>query len=257
MKRSLHYFLACMMFLFYTATLFGQCTPDPMVTDPEGNGAMVPDTIEAIETVPLNQTLTIIAPDTANYQGNTLNIHHITLKNLQNKPTWLSYACNPSNCEFVGTESRCAQVTGTPPAGSAGFYPIDVLVDVYVLIGVPVCVSCSTFPNGYNSGIPMIVWVHPQSAGLTEGTLAGFEVMEPQPNPFTSQTKLGFYSEIPQKVSLRIFDMVGHEVYSEYIRAQPGQHYFRFNGSQLSKGIYFYAISDAQNQVITKKIIKT
>ena len=256
MKKSLFYFIATMLIVFYSGILFGQCTPDPAVTDPEGNGEMVPDTIEAIETIPLNQTLTIIAPDTANYQGNTLNIHHITLKTLQNKPAWLSYVCNPSNCEFVGTESRCAQVTGTPPAGSAGFYPVDVLVDVYVLISVPVCVTCTTYPNGYDSGIPMIVWVHPQSAGLTKNTLKGFKVMEPHPNPFTSQTKLGFYTENPQKVFLKIVDMVGQEVYSEYVNAPAGENYFRFNGSQLSKGIYFYAVSDAQNRVMTKKIIK-
>ena len=49
MKKSLHYFVACIMFVFYTGIAFGRCTPDPLVTDPEGNGEMVPDTLEVWE----------------------------------------------------------------------------------------------------------------------------------------------------------------------------------------------------------------
>jgi hypothetical protein len=258
MKKSLFYFVACMMFVFFAGKSFAQCTPDALVTDPEGNGEMVPDTIEVGENAPFNVTLTIIAPDTASVGGGTLNIDHITLRSLQNKPSWLSYVCNPANCEFTGTESRCALTSGTAPAGSAGYYSITVLVDVYaVILGSPVCVTCVTNPSGYDSGMPLIVWVHPEGWGVAEKEFKGFGVLEPQPNPFNTGTKLGCYTEIPQNVSLKVVDMVGKEVYSEKLNTNAGNNYFQFNGNDLSNGIYFYSIIDAQNRVITKKMIKS
>jgi len=252
MKKTLLFFIVCTLFIFYSGNSFGQCTPNPLVTDPEGNGEMVPDTLEAIETVPLNQTATIIAPDTAHYQGSTINIHHITLKSLLNKPSWLNYQCNPANCEFTGSVSSCVLATGTPPAGSAGFYPVGVIVDIYVVIGIPVVVAAN-----YNSGIPLVVWVHPASWGITEQVYKGFGVINPQPNPFHNTVKLGCYTETSQHVSLKVMDMVGQEVYSENINSNAGENFFLFNGSNLANGIYFYSITDSQNRVITKKMIKS
>ena len=253
MKKTLFLFVTAIFFLFYVGKSFGQCTPDPLVTDPEGNGEMVPDTLEAIETVPLNQTLTIIGPDTANIGTGTITIHHVTVKSLQNKPTWLSYVCNPSTCEFVSTASRCVLTTGTPPAGSAGFYPITVLVDVYVsILGTPVAVA-----TDYNSGMPLVVWVHPASWGITEFANKGFGIIPPQPNPFNNETKIGCYTDKAQTVSFKVVDMVGKEIYSEKLNTNTGENYFNFNGNNLSNGIYFYSVIDAQNHVITKKMIKS
>jgi len=253
MKKTLFLFVTAIFFSFYVGKSYGQCTPDPLVTDPEGNGEMVPDTLEAIETVPLNQTLTIIGPDTANIGTGTITIHHVTVKSLQNKPTWLSYVCNPSTCEFVSTASRCVLTTGTPPAGSAGFYPITVLVDVYVsILGTPVAVA-----TDYNSGMPLVVWVHPASWGITEFANKGFGIIPPQPNPFNNETKIGCYTDKAQTVSFKVVDMVGKEVYSEKLNTNAGENYFNFNGNNLSNGIYFYSVIDAQNHVITKKMIKS
>jgi hypothetical protein len=259
MKKFLCYFVACTLFIFYSGLSFGQCTPDPLVTDPEGNGEMVPDTIEVVENVPFNITLTIIAPDSATIPVlGKLALHHITLNNLQNKPSWLSYSCNPSSCEFVGNASRCALVTGTPPLGSAGYHPIAVLVDVYTsILSFPVCITCDSFPNGYDSGLPMIVLVHPQGWSITEHINKGFGIMEAQPNPYNKTVKVGCYTETAQNVRLRIVDMVGHEVYSEKLSTNAGDNFFQFNGSDLSNGIYFYSVIDAQGRVITKKMIKS
>lgn len=254
MKKSLLFFVASIMFVFFANLSFGQCTADPTLTDPEGNGEMKPDTLEVVENVPFNLTLTIIAPDTASVGTlGHINLHHITVKNLLNKPNWLAYACNPGNCEFVGTESRCVGVSGTPDLGSAGFIAIDVIVDVYtVLMGNPVLAMAN-----YNSGTPLVVWVHPVGWGVTEQTYKGFGIMQAQPNPFTNTVKMGCYTENPQKVTLKVVDMIGQEVYSENLNTISGDNFFQFNGSDLSNGIYFYSVIDAQNRVITKKLVKS
>jgi len=258
MKKSLLSIVFVSLFVFSAGFAFGQCTPDPLVTDPEGNGEMVPDTIEAQENVPLNLTLTIICPDTASVgSSGHITIDHIVVKSLLNKPAWLSYACNPSNCELPAGEAKCVLATGTPPLGSAGYTSITVLVDVYSLIlGTPVCVTCPTNPDGYDSGMPLVVHVSP-AASVEENTHSTFGVIEPQPNPFNSTMKLGCYTETPQTVSLRVFDMVGSEVYSENLNTNAGENYFNFNGGNLNDGVYFYSIKDASNRVITEKFIKS
>lgn len=253
MKKTLLYLLLCLSFVFYSGLSFGQCTPDPGVTDPEGNGEMVPDTLEVAENTPFSQVLTIIAPDTASVGSmGHINLHHITLKSLQNKPAWLSYICNPSSCEFVGTASRCVLTTGTPPVGSAGFYPVDVIVDVYaIILGQSVLVQ-----SDYNSGMPFVIWVHPEGWGIEDNVYKGFGLHEPQPNPFNNKTQIGCYTETPQWITFKVMDMLGGVVYNERTFTNAGTNYFNVDGARLSSGIYFYSVTDAQNRVITKKMIK-
>ena len=254
MKKSLHYFVACIMFVFYTGIAFGQCTPDPLVTDPEGNGEMVPDTLEVWENEAVGLTLTVIAPDTASVgtMGH-INLHHITVKSLNNAPSWLAYTCTPSNCEFVGTESRCVWVSGSSVTSAPGFYPVDVIVDVYAtILGSAVLVQ-----SNYNSGTPLIIWVHPAGWGVTERAFNGFGIREAKPNPFNNTVKIGCYTEGAQNVTLKVMDMVGNEVYNEVLNAGAGESYFAFDGSGLSNGLYFYSLIDEQNRVITKKFVKT
>ncbi|HOY32143.1 MAG TPA: T9SS type A sorting domain-containing protein [Bacteroidales bacterium] len=254
MKKSLRYFVLAGLFVFCTGFAFGQCTPDPNVTDPEGNGEMVPDTIEVTELSPANLTVTIICPDTAHVPGmGFIYLHHITVKNLQNKPSWLNAVCGCTNWELPVNQSKCVLVTGTPPTGSAGYHVIDVIVDVYALIGgVPVQVA-----TDYNSGMPLVVLVHPEGYDVAEFEYQGFGIIPAQPNPFNSTTKFGCFTERPQTVSLRVFDMVGKEVFSENVNTQAGENYFTFDGNHLNDGVYFYSITDEQNRVITKKFIKS
>lgn len=259
MKKSLLYFVFSVLFVFMTGFAFGQCTPDPNLVDPDGTGRMDPDTIEATVGVPTNVTATIICPDTASLgaQGH-LDIHHITLRSLQNKPAWMSYACNPANCEFPSGVAKCVLITGTPLPSDTGYTNITVLVDVWnTIMGTPVCATCTTYPNGYDSGMPLVVRVHPAGYNVAELEYKGFGTLAPQPNPFTSTTKLGCYTERPQTVSLRVFDILGKEVYNEKANTNAGENYFVFNGSNLNDGVYFYSVIDAQNHVITKKIIKS
>ena len=117
--------------------------------------------------------------------------------------------------------------------------------------------TCSLYPSGYDSGMPLVVWVHPASFGITEFANKGFGIIPPQPNPFNNETKIGCYTDKAQTVSFKVVDMVGKEIYSEKLNTNTGENYFNFNGNNLSNGIYFYSVIDAQNHVITKKMIKS
>lgn len=258
MKKTLLYFVFAILFMFSAGFAFGQCTPDPTIIDPDGTGRMDPDTIEATVGVNTNVTATIICPDTATLgtQGH-LEIHHITVRSLQNKPSWLNYVCNPSNCEFPSQVAKCVLITGTPLPADTGYTSITVLVDVFNTIGgITVCATCVQYPNGYDAGMPLVVHVS-QAVAVSEFDYKDFNIIEPKPNPFNTMTKIGCYTVTPQTVSLRVFDMVGKEVYNEIANTNAGENYFTFNGSDLNDGLYFYSLTDGQNRVITKKFIKS
>ena len=259
MKKTLLYFVFSVLFIFMTGFAFGQaCTPNPAVTDPTGDGRMSPDTIEATELVPLNLTLTIICPDSSTVTGYTgkVPIHHITIKSIPNAPIWLAHVCEPSDCVLPAGVAKCVLVTGTPPLGSAGDTSLTVLVDVYMPPIIPGGSPILAVSN-YNSGMPLVLRVHPVGYNVAEIEHKGFGILPAQPNPFTTTVKLGCYTETPQTVALRVFDMVGKEVYNEIANTNAGENYFSFNGSNLNDGLYFYSLTDGQNRVITKKFIKS
>ncbi len=252
MKKLLLLASMAIMLMFWTISASAQCTPDPLVTDPEGNGEMVPDTLEGWEGTPMNLTLSIICPTNAVVNTTSILLHHITIKSIGNKPAWMSYATNPASGEFAAGSLQCALVTGTPTVGSAGYTTMSVIVDVYANVGGMALLAATD----YNSGMPMVLWIHP-ALGVDEMGNSGFGAIAPKPNPFNEQMHIGCYANDNRTASLKVMDMVGNLIYTETISTNVGENYFVFSGSELSNGIYFYTISDDRGNSTTKKMIKS
>lgn len=251
MKILLRTALLVLLFLMGAQAARAQCAPDPGVTDPEGNGEMVPDTLEAWEGQAANINLTVICPTSITYNTNTIPIHHITIKSISNKPAWIDYFCHQTSCEYLAGALDCAQVMGTPPAGSAGTIAMPVLVDVYMdYLGSPVLLV-----SDYDSGMPLVLIVHP-AANVNEIGNTGFGVIPAQPNPFSNQTRLGAYTDGVRSVSLTVVDMVGNIVHTENMITNPGDNFFTFSGNDIRDGIYFCTIQDDRGHVATRKIMK-
>lgn len=252
MKKSVLYFVFSVLFVFMTGFAFAQCTPDVNVVDPDGTGRMDPDTLHVNSGDVAGISITVICPLTGDAGGGNINIHHIKVTSLLNQPAWLTYVCNPGNCELNAGVRNCVWVSSpsSVPSGDDTIY-MDVLVDVYMdLGGVPVGPVASNFNGG-----TIVLIRHPEGYGVTEN--AKFDLIAPQPNPFNSTVKLGCYTEKSQEVSLKIFDMIGKEVYSEKMIAGNGENFFIFDGSNLNDGVYFYSVIDSQNRIITKKLVKS
>ncbi len=84
-----------------------------------------------------------------------------------------------------------------------------------------------------------------------------FALKQNYPNPFNPTTTIQY--QIPERcfVSLRIVDALGKEI-GELVNEDknPGSYVVRFNGSNLSSGVYFYQIR-AGSFVETKKLLLT
>jgi hypothetical protein len=66
------------------------------------------------------------------------------------------------------------------------------------------------------------------------------------PNPFNPSTVISYQLPFDAVVSLKVYDMLGREVKSLVNNSQTaGSYNFRFDGSNLSSGIYFYVLKAA------------
>ncbi len=71
-----------------------------------------------------------------------------------------------------------------------------------------------------------------------------FSLSQNYPNPFNPSTTISFSLPIESSVKMKIFNVIGEEVYSlkENVM-EAGNHNVKFDASSLSSGIYFYSIN--------------
>ena len=82
-----------------------------------------------------------------------------------------------------------------------------------------------------------------------------YALLQNYPNPFNPATEIKF--SIPQKsnVQLDIFDLLGRKVATLVNREMPAGNFSeKFDGRNLSSGVYFYSLH-AENVVMTKKML--
>jgi len=100
--------------------------------------------------------------------------------------------------------------------------------------------SITTFiSNGMSSGIKPLFSSVPQN----------------YPNPFNPVTTISYPLGKPSAVKISVYDLCGHEVaiLVNGMRA-AGTHMVRFDGANLTSGIYFYRLQ-AADRVITRKMM--
>ncbi|MBZ0265326.1 peptidoglycan DD-metalloendopeptidase family protein [bacterium] len=81
-----------------------------------------------------------------------------------------------------------------------------------------------------------------------------FSMSEPYPNPFNPSTSITISIPSRQKLTLRVYDLMGREVavlYDGQVRA--GTHKFTFNGNSLASGVYFIRADHANGQSLIRK----
>jgi len=75
-----------------------------------------------------------------------------------------------------------------------------------------------------------------------------FLLLQNHPNPFNSNTTIGFNLPTPNTVSIRIFDILGREISvildGKYYRA--GAHSVQINSDLFSSGVYFYQVQSGE-----------
>jgi len=100
--------------------------------------------------------------------------------------------------------------------------------------------------TGLITGIPTYLTRQPTS----------FQLFQNYPNPFNAETIIQY--ELPERryIRLRIFDITGRLIEALVDEFQgPGIHTVKFNGNNLSSGLYFYQLSDGTTNIAKKMIL--
>lgn len=134
--------------------------------------------------------------------------------------------------------------------------------------GIKASIGDEYFPNGYivikkyNNLAPVVSVEHKE---VTE-VITDYSLSQNYPNPFNPSTKINYQipkekkrigsnSQNSNKVTLKIYDVLGKEVVVLVNQEQPmGNYEVNFNSSDLSSGIYYYQLT-AGSFMGTKKMI--
>lgn len=83
-----------------------------------------------------------------------------------------------------------------------------------------------------------------------------FLLYQNYPNPFNPSTKVSY--SMPQSgwVTLKIYDLLGHELKTVVNELQtPGMHSVEIDGSKFASGVFFYKLSVGNKHVATRKML--
>jgi hypothetical protein len=83
---------------------------------------------------------------------------------------------------------------------------------------------------------------------------AKFKMHSAFPNPFNPTTMISFTLPAISNVSVRLFNLKGREIQNYHLgRKEPGKHFFRLDGRNLSSGNYIVQV-EAAGSVLNQKI---
>jgi hypothetical protein len=105
----------------------------------------------------------------------------------------------------------------------------------------------------WNADVSLAFLGIPQSASVKEPV--AFNLRQNYPNPFNPSTTISYSLPTNTIVTLRLYDLLGHEVKTLVNGQQTaGEHAVMVNGSSLASGVYFYRLQ-AGNFTATKKMM--
>lgn len=248
MKKFLHYILFLCIPLLGGMSVSAQCEPDTTCTDVNNAGAFCPDVLpDMILGEPYETVLTIIPPSGFEFEGTNLDIVYIEIDSVLNFPPGITYTINADR--FYADTAYCVLISGIPT--QTGTFTLDIYVTPY--IGVPLFGIIKGPQTVDNSSVVLNV----QNVTSAELPVAKqFEVLQNAPNPFSDNTRIGFYTPVGDNISLKIFSTLGELIHEESRHVGPGEHFFRYDGRELLAGSYIYMVTSSFSYQ-TRKLIKT
>lgn len=82
------------------------------------------------------------------------------------------------------------------------------------------------------------------------------ELLQNSPNPFNPSTSIHFSIENPSFVTLKVYDNLGREIVTLINENRdPGIYFIKFDGSNLSTGIYYYKLIAGEYSQIRKMLL--
>ncbi len=259
------------LFLVAAATPFfaQDCEPDPQYLDSVGvyplpfvageNGE--PDTGGIPDTACVGifyQTNFTIIVDTFVINGTQAVPEYLVIDDIENLPDGMTFACNPADCTYLFQEPGCASVYGIP-TGDPGDYSLQISGTAYFFGGT------INFPISFpDPGLaPGEYIIHVRDAGDENcgepsaiESPAAINSVAVAPNPFTDFTQINIQAATAGTYNFAVTDLLGRTVDRQTLDVREGDNSFTFDGSDLAKGIYIYAISQGDKVTSGKLVVE-
>lgn len=239
--------------LFSAISMYGfaQCTPDITITQPgvypDSATGLAPGLVgvaysQVMQVRTFYDSLATIGTVTTNFR-----LDYIEVVSITGFPPGISYACNPANCQYQELTNGCLLMSGTPT--TAGSYPLLVDLVAYgnltqlgnLAISQPFVVDYYVI----NIGTTGIAEILPNDK---------FAVLQNNPNPFDDKSSIYFNSTKADDISLKVFNMLGAEVFNKTIKAKKGTNTIVLDADKFLSGVYFYTLNNGVN-TITKRMV--
>ncbi|MCB0764093.1 MAG: T9SS type A sorting domain-containing protein [Flavobacteriales bacterium] len=237
------------------ANAFAQpCIPDPLYAD--SLYGIWPDTVDNFATgtvgVAYFQSLNLIVPQDAGLINPTFNgvtLDSVALNGVTGLPPGLTYACasqSPAPCTFMTAQLGCAVIEGTPT--TAGLYPLSIDVTAYTNLFGNVIPIPQSF-GGYR------ITIEDNGTGILEAGLVALGGVRNVPNPFSTRTAIEFQMDRAGEVKVRVFNLLGDELWSNVIAGKAGANKVLFDGNDLQDGIYLYKVESGKNSYTGRMVL--
>ena len=248
MKPFISWILFFCVLLLTGVHVSAQCEPDTTCLDVNETVAFCPkDLPEAVSGEPYEAVLTVVPPSGFELEGVRLDVAYLEIDSVTNFPPGITYAANAE--KFYADTAYCVLISGTPT--QTGEFTLELYVTPYIrnpLLGIikgPQAVDNTSIVLTVNS-----------VTGIDLHDTKQFEVFQNVPNPFSQSTRIGFYSPVRDNINLKIYNITGELIHEESRRVTPGEHFFRFDGSELLPGSYLYLVTSGSSY-LSRKLIKT
>jgi hypothetical protein len=230
----------------YTAEAQTICTPDTTKTQPGMYPSNLPD---AKAGVGYKEVIQFKFPKDTTFQGITVPIDSIKLVKVEGLPKGFTYECNSNNrCSFKGGENGCVVINGNPQSDMIGDYSIVLTGEGYSHFGTTPIPA-----QEFKRTLELHIIGNSSFYTTRKNPVYTFELQQNQPNPFSRNTLISYNSPNSQQVTFKVFDILGHAVYSKDVVATTGENTIVFERNGLQNGIYFYSLQMG-SKLITKKM---
>jgi len=184
----------------------------------------------------------------------TGNLPNIPVKDLVPHPS-------DNNKLYLGTEYGCYKTTNTGISWykwNSGMPNANLISEMTYIDSIANNGRFYIVAGTYGRSIWMreITADDPVSGINSEENVTSFELMQNYPNPFNPATEIKFALPFSDIVTIKVYDVSGKEVATLLNgKMEQGNHSVRFDGSELSSGVYFYKFTSGKFNEVKKMIL--
>jgi hypothetical protein len=88
--------------------------------------------------------------------------------------------------------------------------------------------------------------VQENTIGMSEASSSVLGQVRNVPNPFNARTQIEFQLSRPGAVKVRVFNLVGEELWVNQVQGKAGINRVPFEGGNLPEGVYLYKVESGK-----------